>query len=79
LEDLVAGHVAKRTRSALAQSSDSTTRHNLFIGGSESDDDDDACVEILLVTPLRSVAVIPSSGNQGGSFAAPVAKGSNTR
>ncbi|GJZ57728.1 hypothetical protein Tco_0613222 [Tanacetum coccineum] len=31
------------------------------------DDDDDACLEIPLVTPLRSAAVIPSSGNQGGS------------
>nr|GEY29392.1 hypothetical protein [Tanacetum cinerariifolium] len=55
-------HVAKRTRSALAQSSGSTTRPSLFAGG-----DDDACVEILLVTPLRSAAVIPSSWNQGGS------------
>ncbi|GKB41004.1 putative nucleotidyltransferase, ribonuclease H [Tanacetum coccineum] len=73
------GHVAKLTRSALAQSSGSTTRHNLFIGGSKSDDDDDSCVEIPLVTPLRSAAVIPSSGNQGGSSAAPAAKGSNTR
>ncbi|GJQ99249.1 hypothetical protein Tco_0522234 [Tanacetum coccineum] len=45
----------------------------------ESDDDDDAFVEIPLVTPLRSAAVIPSSGNQGGSFVAPTAEGSNTR
>ncbi|GJT26211.1 hypothetical protein Tco_0906486 [Tanacetum coccineum] len=66
-------HVAKCTRSALAQSSGSTTRPSLFVG----DDDDDACVEILLVTPLRSAAVIPSSGNQGGSFATPTAEGSN--
>ncbi|GJU08067.1 putative ribonuclease H-like domain-containing protein [Tanacetum coccineum] len=54
-KDLAAGHVAKRTRSALAQSSDSTTRHSLFVGGSddESDgDDDDACVEILLLVLL---------------------------
>ncbi|GKB65365.1 hypothetical protein Tco_0921551 [Tanacetum coccineum] len=29
----------------------------------ESDDDDDACVEIPLVTPLRSAVVIPSSWN----------------
>ncbi|GJX05401.1 hypothetical protein Tco_0191317 [Tanacetum coccineum] len=66
-------HVVKRTRSALAQSSGSTTRPSLFVG------DDDACVEIPLVTPLRSAAVIPSSGNQGGSFVAPTAEGSNTR
>ncbi|GKG21351.1 hypothetical protein Tco_0383946, partial [Tanacetum coccineum] len=65
-------HVAKRTRSALAQSTGSTTRPSLFEGDDdESDDDDDACVEILLVTPLRSTVVIPSSGNQGGSSAAP--------
>ncbi|GJZ82278.1 hypothetical protein Tco_0647451 [Tanacetum coccineum] len=32
---------------------------------------------ILLVTPLRSAAVIPSLGNQGGSFATPTAEGSN--
>ncbi|GJV28144.1 hypothetical protein Tco_1384592, partial [Tanacetum coccineum] len=42
-------------------------------------DDDDACVEIPLVTPLRSAVVIPSSGNQGGSSVAPTAEGSNTR
>ncbi|GJV56525.1 hypothetical protein Tco_1457530 [Tanacetum coccineum] len=76
------GHVAKRTRSALAQSSSSTTCHSLFIGGSDdkSDgDDDDACVKIPLVTPLRSFDVIPSLGNQGGSSAALAAEGSNTR
>nr|GEU93328.1 hypothetical protein [Tanacetum cinerariifolium] len=61
------------TRSALAQSSDSTTRPSLFAS------DDDACVEIPLVTPFRSAAVIPSLGNQGGSFIAPTTEGSNTR
>ncbi|GKG16183.1 hypothetical protein Tco_0358506, partial [Tanacetum coccineum] len=40
------------------------------------DDDDDACVEISLVTPLRSAAVIPSSGNQGGSSATPTGEDS---
>ncbi|GKA88555.1 hypothetical protein Tco_0810319 [Tanacetum coccineum] len=50
-------HVAKRTRSALAQSSGSTTRPSLFVGDDdESNDDDDACVEISLVTPLLSAA-----------------------
>ncbi|GKD67350.1 hypothetical protein Tco_1309458 [Tanacetum coccineum] len=74
-------HVPKRTRSALAQSFGSTTRPSLFVDNSndESDDDDDACVEIPLVTPLRSAVVIPSSGNQGGSSVAPAAEGSNTR
>ncbi|GJX19191.1 hypothetical protein Tco_0221868 [Tanacetum coccineum] len=43
------------------------------------DDDDDACVEIPLVTPLYSTVVIPSSGNQGGSYATPTAEGSNNR
>ncbi|GJV05027.1 hypothetical protein Tco_1338596 [Tanacetum coccineum] len=74
-------YVAKRTRSALAQSSGSTTRPSLFVGASddESDGDDDACVEIPLVTPLRSAVVIPSSGNQGRSSTAPAAEGPNTR
>ncbi|GJY38118.1 hypothetical protein Tco_0424482 [Tanacetum coccineum] len=74
-------HVAKCTRSALAQSSGSTTRPSLFVGDSddESDGDDDACVEIPLVTPLRSIAVIFPSGNQGWSSATPAAEGSNTR
>nr|GEX74362.1 hypothetical protein [Tanacetum cinerariifolium] len=62
------------TRSALAQSSGSTTRPSLFVGDDESDDD--ACVEILLVTPLHSAIVIHSSGNQGGSSSAPTTKGS---
>ncbi|GJR99946.1 hypothetical protein Tco_0316455 [Tanacetum coccineum] len=60
-------HVSKRTRSALAQSSGSTTRPSLFVGDDDKSDDDDACVEIPLVTPLRSAILIPSSGNQGGS------------
>ncbi|GKD87368.1 hypothetical protein Tco_1358522 [Tanacetum coccineum] len=49
-------HVAKRTRSALAQSFGSTTRPSLFVGDDDEsdDDDDDACVEIPLVTPLCS-------------------------
>nr|GEV38289.1 hypothetical protein [Tanacetum cinerariifolium] len=72
--------VAKRTRFALAQSSSSTTRPSLFAGDDdESADNDDACVEIPLVTPLRSFIVIPSSGNQGGSSVAPTAEDSNTR
>ncbi|GJT91782.1 hypothetical protein Tco_1080627 [Tanacetum coccineum] len=44
-----------------------------------SDGDDDACVEIPLVTPLRSAAVIPSLGNQGRSSTAPAAEGPNTQ
>ncbi|GKF04763.1 hypothetical protein Tco_0035431, partial [Tanacetum coccineum] len=60
---------AKRTRSAVTQSFDSTTRPNLFAddSGAESDDDD-ACYEILIVTPIRSAAVIPPSGNQSFFF-----------
>ncbi|GJR87681.1 hypothetical protein Tco_0211692 [Tanacetum coccineum] len=59
----------------------STTRPSLFVGDDDEidDDDDDACVEISLVTPLHSVVVIPSSGNQGGSFVPSAAEGSNTR
>ncbi|GJU17361.1 putative ribonuclease H-like domain-containing protein [Tanacetum coccineum] len=73
-------HVAKRTNSALAQSSGKTTHPSLFVGDDdESDDDDGTCVEIPLVTPLRSAAVIPSSGNQGGSSIARTVEGSNTR
>ncbi|GJX44221.1 hypothetical protein Tco_0260897 [Tanacetum coccineum] len=54
---------------------------DLAIGDSddESDGDDDTCIEIPLVTPLRSAAVIHPSGNQGRSSAAPAAEGSNTR
>ncbi|GKA12872.1 hypothetical protein Tco_0692418 [Tanacetum coccineum] len=65
----------------MAQSSGSTTRPSLFVDNSDdgSDDDDDACVEIMLVTPIRFVVVIPSSGNQGESSAAPAAKGPSTR
>ncbi|GJZ20285.1 hypothetical protein Tco_0556875 [Tanacetum coccineum] len=73
-------HVAKRTRFALAQSSSSTTRPSLFVGNSDDESDDvDACVEIPFVTPIRSAAVIPSSGNQGGSSVAPAAEGPGTR
>ncbi|GKC56603.1 reverse transcriptase domain-containing protein [Tanacetum coccineum] len=57
------------------------TSEDLAVGDSddESDGDDDACVEILLVTPLHSAAVIPPSGNQGGSSAAPAVEGSNSQ
>nr|GEX06175.1 hypothetical protein [Tanacetum cinerariifolium] len=57
-------HVAKYTRSALAQSLGSTTQPSLFAGDDDESDDDDACMEIPLVTPLHSTAVIPSSRNQ---------------
>ncbi|GKB55300.1 hypothetical protein Tco_0906053 [Tanacetum coccineum] len=58
-------------KSTLAQSSGSTTRPSLFVGDDDEsdDDDDDACVEIPLVTYLRSAvgvmvddAAAPSSG-----------------
>ncbi|GJW24259.1 hypothetical protein Tco_0038070 [Tanacetum coccineum] len=77
---VASSHVVKCTRSALAQSFGSTTRPSLFVGDDdESYDDDDACVEIPLVTPHRSTAVIPSSENQGGSSVAPTAEDSNTQ
>nr|GEY03750.1 hypothetical protein [Tanacetum cinerariifolium] len=64
-------HVAKSSRSALAQSSSSTTRPSLFVGDDDEsdDDDDDAYVEIPLVTPLCSAAVILPQGTRvGASF-----------
>ncbi|GKD54507.1 hypothetical protein Tco_1287894, partial [Tanacetum coccineum] len=64
--------------SALVQSSGSTTRPSLFVGD-DDESNDDACVEIPLVTPLRSATVIPSSENQSGSSVAPTSKGSNAR
>ncbi|GJV41679.1 hypothetical protein Tco_1420119 [Tanacetum coccineum] len=72
-------HIAKRTRFALAHSYSSTTHPTLFMDHSDDGSDDDACVEILLVTLIHFAAVIPSSGNQGRSFAAPAAKGPGTR
>nr|GEW02692.1 hypothetical protein [Tanacetum cinerariifolium] len=57
-------HVAKRTNSALAQSSDSTTQPSLFAGDDDESDDDDACMEIPLVTPFHFAAVIHSSRKQ---------------
>ncbi|GJX96776.1 hypothetical protein Tco_0352574 [Tanacetum coccineum] len=68
LSSVTSSHLARRTRSALAQSSGSTTRPSSFVDDDdESDDDDDACVEIPLVTPLRSAAVISSSENHASS------------
>nr|GEX10226.1 zinc finger, CCHC-type [Tanacetum cinerariifolium] len=45
----------------------------------ECDGDDDACVEIMLVTPLRSTVVILTSGNQDRSSTTPPAEGFNTQ
>ncbi|GJY96085.1 hypothetical protein Tco_0512446 [Tanacetum coccineum] len=75
LEDLAVGTPSSKIL-AKAEAS-----QNLFVGDSdnESDCDDDACVEIPLVTPLRSAVVIPLSGNQGGSSAASASEGSNSR
>ncbi|GKC28282.1 hypothetical protein Tco_1035576 [Tanacetum coccineum] len=42
----------------------------------ESDDDEDALVEIPLITPIRSAAVIPTNGNHSGGSAPSVAKDS---
>ncbi|GJV62578.1 hypothetical protein Tco_1473406 [Tanacetum coccineum] len=67
---------AESSQTQKASTSSATSSH---VAKHTRDGDDDACVEILLVTPLRSAAVIPSSGNQGGSSTAPAAEGSNTR
>ncbi|GJS75077.1 hypothetical protein Tco_0724958 [Tanacetum coccineum] len=66
--------------SAMSQSSASTTRPSLFVDNSDNrSDDDDVCVKILLVTPIRSTTVIPSSEHQGGSFIVLAAEGLGTR
>nr|GEW79723.1 probable serine/threonine-protein kinase WNK11 [Tanacetum cinerariifolium] len=68
LEDLVVGTPSSKILTK-AEASQNTTRPSLFVGDSddESDGDDDSCVEIPLVTLLRSTAVILSLGNQGRS------------
>nr|GEW99611.1 hypothetical protein [Tanacetum cinerariifolium] len=67
--------------SAMAQSFGSTTRPNLFANDSDakSDDDDDACFKIPTITLIYSVAVIPSSRNQGGGSAVLVAGDPSTQ
>ncbi|GKA28060.1 integrase, catalytic region, zinc finger, CCHC-type containing protein [Tanacetum coccineum] len=71
-------HVSKRTRSAAAQSSGSTTHPNFFADDSVAEsDDDDACYEIPIVTSIRPTAMIPPSGNHSGGTTAPAAKGPN--
>nr|GEW37128.1 ankyrin repeat-containing domain, PGG domain protein [Tanacetum cinerariifolium] len=75
-------HVAKRTRSTTTQSSGVTSRPNLFVGNDddeESDDDEDACVEITLITPIRSAATIPVGENQGRGSNHSVSKGPSHR
>ncbi|GJT35356.1 reverse transcriptase domain-containing protein [Tanacetum coccineum] len=67
---------AKASQKRKASTSSAASSH---VAKCTSDGDDDDCVEILLVTPLRSAAVIPLLGNQGRSSTAPNAKGSNTR
>ncbi|GKA75633.1 hypothetical protein Tco_0782011 [Tanacetum coccineum] len=72
--------VAKRTRSAMAHSSGSSARLNLFddsdSSNEESDDDDDAYVEISLITPICSAATIPIRGNHSGGSAPSAVKDS---
>ncbi|GJR54812.1 hypothetical protein Tco_1405333 [Tanacetum coccineum] len=77
-EDLVIGIPSSKI---VAKAEASQKRMASTSGNSddENDGDDDACVEIPLVTPLRSVAMIPPLGNQGRSSAAPTTEGSNTR
>ncbi|GJZ55098.1 hypothetical protein Tco_0610291 [Tanacetum coccineum] len=83
LEDLAVGtpnakilSKAEASQKRKASTSGATLSH---VAKRTSDDDDDACVEIPLVTPLRSAVVIPSSGEQGRSSTTPAAKGPNTR
>ncbi|GKB36380.1 hypothetical protein Tco_0881322 [Tanacetum coccineum] len=77
-EDLVVGTPsAKILAKAKAFQKRKTSTSDDF--DNESGDDDDAYVQIPLVTPICSAVVIPSSGNQGGSSAAPAAEGPSTR
>nr|GEV69779.1 hypothetical protein [Tanacetum cinerariifolium] len=82
LEDLAVGTLSS-TILAKAEASQKRKASTFGITSSHvakrTSDDNDAYVEIPLVTPIRSVVVIPSSGNQGGSSAAPAAKGPGTR
>ncbi|GJS49509.1 hypothetical protein Tco_0599630 [Tanacetum coccineum] len=69
---------AEASQKQKASTSGATSSHVAKCTSDDDDDDeDDPCVEIPLVTPLRSVAVIPSSGNQGGRYATLAAEGSN--
>ncbi|GJX21068.1 hypothetical protein Tco_0223745 [Tanacetum coccineum] len=68
---------AEASQKQKASTSGATSSH--VAKHASDDDDDDACVEISLVTPIRSTAVIPSSGKQGGSSVAPTAEGPGTR
>ncbi|GJR43829.1 hypothetical protein Tco_1311932 [Tanacetum coccineum] len=77
--DSASSHVAKRTRSSVAQSSGSTTRPNLFADDSGAESDDDACYDIPIVIPTRFIDVIPPAGNQSGGSAAPADEGPNTQ
>nr|GEU84384.1 hypothetical protein [Tanacetum cinerariifolium] len=64
-------HVAKRTRSAIAQSPGSTTRSNLFADNTdvESNDDEDACVGIpLLPQSIRLLLFLPEGTRTGFLF-----------
>nr|GEW84239.1 hypothetical protein [Tanacetum cinerariifolium] len=80
LEDLAIGTPSSKILDK-AEAFQNTNRPSLFVGDSddESNGDEDSCVEIPLVTPLCSTAMIPSSGNQGRSSTAPAAEGPNTR
>ncbi|GKC88118.1 hypothetical protein Tco_1148767 [Tanacetum coccineum] len=84
LEDLAMGTLSSKI---LAKAEASQKRKASTFGATSSyvakhtsdDDDDDVCVGIPLVTSICSAVVIPSSGNQGGSSAAPAAEGPGTR
>ncbi|GKB32152.1 hypothetical protein Tco_0871553 [Tanacetum coccineum] len=68
LEDLAVGTPSAKI---LAKAEASQKRKASTSGATSS--------HILLVTPIRSATVIPSSGNHGGSSAAPAVEGPGTR
>ncbi|GJY10118.1 hypothetical protein Tco_0378303 [Tanacetum coccineum] len=77
-EDLTVGTPSSKIV-AKVEASQKQNASTFGSASSLSDGDDDGCVEIPLVTPVHSTAMIPSLGNQGRSSTAPAAEGSNTR
>ncbi|GJZ31871.1 hypothetical protein Tco_0576918 [Tanacetum coccineum] len=81
--------VAKQTRSAMKHAASGSAQKNLFDESSDdevheadeqNDDQDDDCVEILLITPIKSTAKLPFEGKQGMENSAPfAAEGAQTK
>ncbi|GJV34817.1 hypothetical protein Tco_1407294 [Tanacetum coccineum] len=73
-------HVTKRTRSVMSLSFKSTSRRNLFVGDNdEESDNDDACIEIPLITLIRSAITILARENYGGGSKPSAAEGPSHR